>query len=434
MVRGMALFGRKRQQAPLEEPAPLPTLPEPPSGGSTGLRSVPEHRDYILGLIEPLPAFGMRLLDAYDLALCEDLRADADLPIHDTARVNGYAVHVEDLTPTEGQRATLRLRHPGAVLKVGAAVPVQAGEALPEGADAVIPLHRADIIGEQLFVSAQVHPGDFVRARGSEMSDGQWLMRTGDRLTAGSAAVLSAAGYDRVLARPRPRVVVLNIGPAPAGKTDLLSEPGHLHEVNANLIATCLRSDEAVVWRVDLDSDDPRTIRDTINDQLIRADLVVASAEAGDQIGDLVCAAMAELGATDFAEVALAPGRHQGFGLIGEDKIPMLILPGDPVASFVSYQVIARPVLRRLMGTEPYSRQAVMAHAEEEIVSDPGVLELVLATVREDGEQRVVMPLGRPHQHTLLDIARADALVLLPPDKRVVRAGDPVMCWLLDRD
>lgn len=429
----MSLFRRKKHVEPeITEPGPRPTLPPPPAVGHEGLRSVPDHRDYILSLVEPLPAFGLKLLDARGLALCEDIRAEADVPAESRARVNGWAVRAEDVEDADPyHERVLRLRPAGTgALKVMAAIPVQAGEPLPKGADSVIPIHWAEHNGDVLAVRRRVVSGNFVRPVGSDVTAGQVLMRVGDQLDAGYSALLATAGFDRVFVRPRPRVVVMSIAPAVGQE----NEGAFGHEVNSHLLAVAVAADGADVWRIGVVGEDRRTVRDAISDQLIRADLIIATGGIGDGSGGLTAEVMDDLGMTDFAELALDPGRLQGFGLIGEDEVPMLLLPGDPVAAFVSYQAFGRPVLRKLMGTEPWIRQPSLCYSEEDIICDPEVLEIGLGRVVEQDGRRQVHLVGKLRQHSVADLARANALVLLPQDRDVVRTGDTLMCWLLNRD
>ena len=109
-----------------------------------------------------------------------------------------------------------------------------------------------------------------------------------------------------------------------------------------------------------------------VADQLIRADLLVTSGGISQGDYDLVKAVMPELGACEFVQVAMQPGKPQGFGLIGDDRVPMIMLPGNPVSSYVSFEAFVRPVIRKLMGARPYARIPVQCEAAHAMTSIPG--------------------------------------------------------------
>lgn len=433
----MGLFGRKKsvvdEQAPqlVEEPR----LPRPPATNSRGLRSMADHRDYVLSLVCPLRPYGMNLLDAGGLALCEDIGATEDLPAFDCAELDGYALRAEDVDGChEAARGTLRIKEPGSgEVKVGACVRVVAAEPMPTGADAVIPLHRADVHADTLAVNHRVRPGDHVRAMGSDVRDGEELLHAGDVVGPRQAALLAAAGFDKVIARPRPRVVVVSLGGSLTQTGRRLDRHGQVHDVNSHMLAAAARAAGATVWRVGVPEDDDASARTAISDQLIRADLIIAT---GGVTADSIARSeriLSSLGRTDFADLAMEPGHHQGVGLLGEDEIPLLMFPGDPIGAYVSYQAFGLPVIRRLMGMEPVLNESVPCVLESDISADPSVLEVLLATIsRRDGMNVATVVADR--QHRLGSLGAAQALLLLPEGRGSVQAGETVLCWLLPRD
>lgn len=403
------------------ESAPPPTLPPPPPTDASGRRAVADQRDYLLSMIEPLPAFGMYLLDAWGTAVCEDIIADTELPVDDLVAVAGYAVRASDIGELQpGTSTTLRLREDDKVTKHGATVQVRAGQPLPEGSDAVIPASRVKVEGGVVKVSQPVAVGDYVRWAGSEVRSGVPLMRSGDRLDARSSALLAMADIDRVLARPRPRVVVLSVA-------DEDSEPA---DVDSHLLAAAAKSDGAQVWRVGVSMGTDRELIDVISDQLIRADLVIASGPLDDdaQLPRVV----ARLGLSEVADVALEPGGRLGFALVGEDEIPLVMLPDDAVAAYVDYQVFVRPLIRRLMGAPVVNRAKVNLLAGGDLIGARDEVQVRFGTVREQQGEQVVVPLGRPDNPRLADLVGADAMVVLEADSAAIRLGERVGCWLLE--
>ena len=438
----MPLFGRKKKVDEVVVVEPQETLPQPPAAADDGLRSMEDHRDYLLSLVEPLPPFGMSLMDAWDLALCEDIVADADLPRFDNAQVDGYAVRAADVaSATQGEPITLGVAASVTAgqdldheLQQGTAVRITNGAPLPAGADAVVPMAFTDQGRDQVKVLEPVVVGEYVRGIATDVAAGDLLMTKGQRVDARTIGLLAGAGFDKVLARPRPRVVVVSTGAELVEPGRALKRPSQIHDASGFLVAAAAKAAGAQVFRVAAYSDDPDTVRDVINDQLIRADLVVNVGGVSSGEHDVIRELMPQLGMTDFARVAMIPGQPQGFGLIGEDRVPMVMLPGHPVSAYASFEAFALPVIRKLMGVDPVTPASVRCVVETVLRSPAKKLQLVPAVVRDDNGRRLVRPVGGSDATLLGELAKANALVLLPVGTDIVKGGESVHCWLLDHD
>ncbi|MGO4957383.1 molybdotransferase-like divisome protein Glp [Luteococcus sp. Sow4_B9] len=437
----MALLRRKKNV--VEEvvaPEPPPVLPEPPAPGPDGLRIMENHRDYLLSLVEPLSAFGMGLLDAWDLALCEDIASPVDLPGFDNSQMDGYAVLAADVaSATAEEPVIMRVADSIAAgddgqveLKPGQAIKIMTGAPMPAGADAVVPVESTDGDIRRVSIFAPVAAGDYVRLRGSDVTEGTALMSQGQRMDARTAGLLAAAGIDKVLARPRPRVVVVSTGAELVEPGRDLERPGQIYDANSYMVAAAAKAEGCQVWRVQVPSDDPEQVREAISDQLIRADLIITTGGVSKGDHDVVKQVMPTMGLCDFAEVAIQPGKPQGFGLIGDDEVPMIMLPGNPVSAYVSFQAFVRPVIRKLMGVEPQTHTPVRCIAGSVMRSVPGKLQFGRGFVIEQAGRRTVNLVGGHSSHLLGDLATANALVLLDEDVEVVNAGERVMVWMLD--
>lgn len=440
---------RRRSQPPAQPEAAQPEaaveppaagLPDAPAADARGPRSMQQHRDFLLGQVKPLAPFGMSLLDARGLALCEEIASETDLPGFDNCQMDGYAVHAADIAAASEARPIV-LTVAGAVaageaatdpLPRGRAIRVMTGAPLPEGADAVVPFESTDRGEQQVQVRSRVAAGEFVRRQGSDVARGDVLMRRGQRVDARTIGLLAGAGIDKVLARPRPRVVVVSTGKELVEPGCPLTAPGTLYDANSHLVAAAAAATGCQVWRVQVPSDEPQRLRETISDQLIRADLVVTTGGISEGDHDVVKQVMPSLGRCDFAKVAMQPGGPQGFGLVGEDEVPVVMLPGNPVSSYVSFHAFVRPLIRRLMGVEPVGHQEVSCVAGSVMRSVPGRLQFGRGLVRQEGERRVVDLAGGHSSHLTADLAMSNALVLLGEDVEVVNPGERVTCWMLD--
>jgi len=410
-------------------------LPKRPPVDDAGRRSMADHLDYILGAIEPLAPFGMSLVDAWGLSLCEDIKSEADLPSTLVAEVDGYAFSIEDVaTAMPGARPTLVVAAPSVKsVGVGKAVPVEAGEPLPDGADTVVANWQVavdeDASPATIRLRTKVAAGDWVRPVGSEAREGQLLAKAGTVMNDRRSALLAAAGFNRVLARPRTRVAVVQVtdsaNPAPE---DGDRAPG----AGVHLVNGAARADGATVFRVRIDLADLQRSRDHLNDELIRADLVLTvggMTEAG--ADPRLMALLDGMGEVEETLVAMRPGQRHGFGKIADDDTPVLLLPSDPPALLAAYHAFARPVLRKLMGAEPFAHEPMLCFAERDLDAEPGVTEILPCRLRQDGNRYLANEIT-PRRHALLPtLVAADALVILPGDKGRIFAGEALAAWLL---
>ncbi|SDB80346.1 molybdopterin molybdochelatase [Raineyella antarctica] len=438
----MGLFRRKKQaadEAPVQT-APERGLPRRPEPNLEGLRSVEDHRDYLLSLVQELPAFGQTILDAVGLSLCEDIIADLDLPRFDNSAMDGYGVHAADL---EGVSRGLPRSLPvvrsiaagdpaGPEVEEGTVVKIMTGAPVPPGVDAVVPYEHTDRGSVTATFLHAPAVGENIRPAGDDIAVGDHIASIGDRLGPRQVGMLAGIGIDQVLVRPRPRVVVISTG-SELVQPGLELHEGQIYDSNSFMLAALARSEGAQVFRVGIVSDDPSVVAQTISDQLVRADIILTTGGVSQGDHDVVKAVVPRLGPTDFCRVAMQPGKPQGFALIGEDRTPVIMLPGNPVSAFVSFEVFVRPVLRKLMGVQPLVRPVSHALTRTIIRSPLGKTQFQrgVVTSTRDG-RRHVAPMGGGGSHKLGDLAQANALVIIPPEVEVIEAGNPVEIWMID--
>ena len=398
------------------------------------------HRDYLLSCVQPLPPFRQQVLDALDLSLCEDIVAGVNLPGFDNSAMDGYAVRAEDVASARPDRPC-RLPVVGEVaageaaphrLSPGTALKIMTGAPVPPGADAIVPYENTDRGEHDVEVRQPSVPGQHIRHTGEDVSAGTQLFFSGQQLGARDIGLLAGIGVPSVLVRPRPRVAVIATGSELVEPGFPLDSRQQIYDSNSFLLAAAARAAGAQVFRVGLVADDPAEVKQTLSDQLVRADLILTSGGVSQGDYDIVKAVVPELGPTDFAQVAMQPGKPQGFGLIGADETPVIMLPGNPVSAFVSFEAFVRPVIRRLMGVTPYERATVRCEAAHAMTSMPGRRQFARGLVSFDGSGagRVAL-VGGHGSHLLGDLARANALVVLGEDTEQVEAGDAVDVWLL---
>ena len=355
---GMSLFTRKRTYEPQHDGPQLKPLPEPPVPDRGQLRSMQAHRQYLL-VRNQLRPFRQHILDAVDLNICEDIVSSIDLPRFDNSAMDGYAVWAEDVAEAS-QDAPLSLPVVGEIaagksathrLSPGTAMKIMTGAPVPPNADTIVPYENTDRGEKDVKVFAPSAVGQHIRRIGEDIKAGTQLFRVGDHLGPRDIGVLAGIGLDKVQVRPRPRVVVISTGSELVDPGLELSNEQQIFDSNSYMLAAAGKAAGAQVFRVGQVGDDRDALKRLISDQLLRADLILTTGGVSQGDFDIVKAVMPEMGPCDFAQVAMQPGKPQGFGLIGHDRVPMIMLPGNPVSAFTFFvEAFVRPVIRKLTG------------------------------------------------------------------------------------
>lgn len=259
------------------------------------MRTVAEHLAACLEIAQAAAPLDVVLPDAVGCVLAQDVVAGIDLPAVDLAGLDGYAVIAKDVAEA-AQNNPLELDVVDVVragdmrpchLVPGASVLIDSGAPMPLGADAVIPWTDTDRGESRVSVHRAVASGANVRRRAEDVKSGTTVLKRGSRISARQVALLAGLGFHRVRVRPAPRVVVVSIG-------DELVEPGHFREVgdvfdaNGHALACAVTDAGGQAFRVAAVPDELRALADTIEDQLVRADVLITTGGLSVGQGDTV--------------------------------------------------------------------------------------------------------------------------------------------------
>ncbi|MFF1561068.1 gephyrin-like molybdotransferase Glp [Streptomyces sp. NPDC058279] len=438
----------------------------PQDTGPHRLWSVDEHLADVLAAVRPLEPIELQLLDAQGCVLVEDVTVPVALPPFDNSSMDGYAVRVADVQgASEEFPAVLTVIGDVAAgsgelptVGPGQAARIMTGAPLPPGAEAVVPVEWTDGgtgggaasgmtpasaapegAGGEVRVHRAAEARAHVRSRGSDVQAGDLALAAGTVLGPPQIALLAAIGRGSVRVRPRPRVVVLSTGSELVQPGEPLTA-GAIYDSNSFALAAAARDAGAIAYRVGAVADDADTLRATIEDQLVRADLLVTTGGVSVGAYDVVKEALTAVstgsdevagGGIDFRKLAMQPGKPQGFGTIGPDHTPLLALPGNPVSSYVSFELFVRPAIRALMGLPDVSRPAVRAvlKADRAIGSPAGRRQFLRGAY--DAETGTVSPVGGTGSHLIAALAHADSLIVVPEDVTAVEPGAELEVVLL---
>ncbi|WP_040158489.1 molybdopterin molybdotransferase MoeA [Nigerium massiliense] len=425
----MALFGRRKKQTP---EAVAPAEPEPIDPGPVH-RTLEEQRDVLLAAVEPLRPFGLSILDAAGLTICEDIVSDLNLPLVTTARVEGYGVRSANLVGASPRHAIdlklLATASPGDPvpdpLPAGGTIFLEEGAPVPAGVDAIVPDEAVELKGRTAYFTAEAPQGEHLHERGSELREGETLLKSGDVLNPRTIALLAEAGLDKVLVRPRPRLVVLGVDGTLVQPGLPLTSAGQRYDSATALLATAGRADGATVFPVGVVQPDAAAVRQAIVDQGIRADLILVVGGSAEET-QIVADVLGELGTLDKADVAMNGGTPYFFGRAGADGVPVLVLPGGVVSAFIGYHAFVRPLIAKLTdisyGDVP-RRWATLSGDVHSVGEGTRYVPAVL-------EGRRVTPVASAGHELAFDLARANVLLTLPHGR--ARDGWDVECLVLN--
>ena len=405
------------------------------------MRTLEEHRAAILAAVTPAAPVRRPLADCLGLVLAEEVSSLVDLPGFDNSAMGGYAVRAVDVAATDPvvPGSAVRLPVVGEVaagdvatraVGPGEAVRIMTGAMLPEGADTIVKVEDTDGGTDVVEIRAGGPVGLSVRPAGEDVKEGQVLLSAGLELDARRIALLAATGHPDALVRPRPRVAVVSTGAELVEPGKPLS-PGQIHESNSYMLEAAVAASGGVALRQATVDDDPEAVLAAVGALAGKVDAIITSGGVSMGAYDVVKESLRDNG-VDFVQVAMQPGKPQGFGLVGDRRVPLFALPGNPVSSYVSFEVFVRPALRRMMGREPELRPTLTARLQSALSSPRGRAQVARAVASHTEEGWRADPVWGQASHFVADLARANAFVLIPADVTRVEAGDEVALWLLD--
>jgi molybdopterin molybdotransferase len=301
---------------------------------------------------------------------------------------------------------------------------ISTGGAVPEGADAVVPLELVEESDEAIGVPEPVAQGANVRERAGDVSAGDIVLEPGARLGPAQVAALAAAGVSEVQCSKRPRVGILVTGSELRQPGEPLGA-GEIYESNGLLLATALQLAGAVPAQLGVVADDADEHERAMERALLGFDMLVTSGGASVGPHDLVRATQAKLRVEElFWGVSVKPGKPVAFGVRRDHLV--FNLPGNPVSVLVTFELFVRPAVNVLLGVPdplPEYRPGILAST---VKRNPHRDEYVRATRRREGDTVVLDPLPGRESHMIASAARADALVAVEAGDGELAAGEEI--------
>ena len=371
----------------------------------------------------------MPLIGAHDRFAASDIFAGVSLPRFDNSAMDGYAV----VAATCGEGKSLRVvgEQPagldrGLRVEPGQAVRLFTGAPIPAGADAVVMQEDVRLVGAEIFVNTKVEPGEFIRRRGCDVSEGQKIVDAGTRLRAQTLALLASQGSSEVEIGGSVRIAIISTGDELVRPGGTL-EAGQIFDSNSVLLQGLVEKSRATIANVRHCPDDSASIEEALREAM-QFEVVILLGGVSVGARDLVKPALQTVGAqTDLWRVAVKPGKPFLFGRA--DQCLIFGLPGNPVSAFITYLLFVRPAILRLMG------------AGGDWLQLPRVPAILASDLKNEGDRPHYFrgqlhdgkftPIGRQESHALYGLSRANALLRVAPGDDL-RSGGSVFLIPID--
>ena len=372
--------------------------------------------------------------------LARDVIATENVPPFDNSAVDGYAVRAADVATVPVELVVIDTVAAGAVssraLKAGEAIRIMTGAPIPAGADAVVMVEDSERVGDErvrLTKVADLHGA--IRRSGSDVRAGETVFPVGTVLNAAAIGVLASINAQTVEVFRPARVALLSTGDELIVDGSPLG-PGQIRESNLTMLDELIRATGCDVINLGVVRDDEAELERVLREVSVRCDAIVTSGGVSMGDFDVVKAVLSRIADMQWMQLAIKPAKPFAFGRLqsGDGRtVPIFGLPGNPVSSMISYELIARPALLSMMGHERTERRRIAAIAEAPLrrKRDGKVHFMrVFATFADDGRLHV-RESGPQGSHQLAATAMANAIAVVP-DGDGVPVGATVEVFLLD--
>ena len=378
---------------------------------------------FVIGSCPPMAPVDVDFEQAHGLVLAADVVAAEQVPPFANSAVDGYAVRAADVAAAPVELAVVAEVAAGAatdrVLGQGEAIRIMTGAPIPDGADAVVMVEDTERVGDaRVHIARSVVSGVAVRPAGDDVQPGDLLFTAGTVVTPAIVGVLASVNARTVSAHPRARVAVLSTGDELVEDGGPL-RPGQIRESNRRMLAGMLREAGCDVVDYGTVADDEAALESVLRRAAGECDAIVTSGGVSMGEYDVVKAVLGRIADMTWMQIAIKPAKPFAFGTLG--GTPIFGLPGNPVSSIVSFEMLARPALRRMMGHRRLARPSHVAITDDGVKRRPdGKVHLVrvAATFENDGRCHV-RSVGAQGSHQLAATALSNALAVVPDGEGV---------------
>lgn len=400
--------------------------------------TIDEARSHVLTRCRALPPRDVPSRSAIGMVLAAEVVAGEDVPPFANSAVDGYAVVAASVVGAAPETVVelpvvaevAAGAHTTRVLEQGEAIRIMTGAPMPAGADAVVMVEDTERLegGVRVAIRRSVRVGDAVRAAGDDVRAGTILYPAGTVVTPAVAGVLASVNAAVVHVVPRPRVAVLSTGDELVDDGSPL-QPGQIRESNRTMLLGVVADAGCDAVDLGIVRDDEARLEAVLRDATATCDAIVTSGGVSMGDYDVVKAVLGRIADMRWMQIAIKPAKPFAFGMLASAEgrqVPVFGLPGNPVSSLVSFELLARPALRTMAGHAAADRPSVMAIADDGLRRNPdGKVHYmrVFAEFAADGRVHVTS-VGAQGSHQLAATSMANAIAEVPDGSGVERGGE----------
>ncbi len=395
-----------------------------------------EARQIVLDACQRRPPATVPLAEATRLVLAHDVVANETVPPFANSAVDGYAVIADDLVAVPVELDVIGEVAAGAsadmAVRRGQAIRIMTGAPMPAGADSVVMVEETERLGsDRVRITSAVPAGAAVRHAGEDVMPGDLLFEAGTEIRPAVQGVLAGVNARQVSVYPRLRVAVLSTGDELVTDGSEL-QPGQIRESNLSMLVSLVAEMGCAVTDLGVLRDDEDLVADTLRRAALDHDAIITSGGVSMGDYDVIKAVLNRIAEMRWMQIAIKPAKPFAFGLL--ESIPVFGLPGNPVSSLVSFEMIARPALRQMMGHRDLGRRQVAAVLAEPVVRRPDGKQHLIRVITEfalDGTCSV-RPVKAQGSHQLAQTALADAIAVVPDGDGLPAGAELVVHLLVD--
>jgi molybdopterin molybdotransferase len=353
--------------------------------------------------------------EALGRVLARDLIATINVPPHANSAVDGYAIVHADLLPDRDTTLPVTGRaaagHPlGRAIERGDAIRIFTGAPMPDGADTVMMQEDCVISGGRVTMKPGLKKGANRRHAGEDVEQGTIALEAGKRLKPADLGLAAALGQDRLTVYQPLRVALLSTGDEVREPGTALP-PGAIYDANRVMLASLLKGLGCRVSDLGIRPDREAALADTLTKAAAEHDLIVTSGGVSTGDEDHVRSAIERLGRLDFWRLAIKPGRPVALGQV--KGVPLIGLPGNPVAAALTFAIVGRPLILRLAGAAADTPALFRVHAAFTYKKRPGRREYVRASLTRDGDVVTAHKYPKDGAGILSSIVNSDGFVII---------------------
>lgn len=409
------------------------------------LLSVNEARSRLLEDFEPVEVITVPLTQAVGRVLAQAVIAGAELPSFDYSSMDGFAVRASDIRSAD-QNHPVSLEVVGDIpagntvkveLKPGQAIRIMTGALIPEGAEAVVPVENTDHnyrdagvpLPSQVSIFRPAHRGENIRPKGQDVRIGEEVSQPGRKLRPQDIGFLAMLGISQVKVYRLPKIAVFSTGDE-LTPVDLPLVPGKIHDSNTYTLVSLIEKYGGQAVNIGIVPDQAEAVQASLDKAVSEGvDLILSSAGVSVGAFDFVRQVVEDNGHLKFWRVNMRPGKPFTFGVYRDT--PFIGLPGNPVSSFVGFEVFVRPAVLKLAGVLDPGRPTQRVELAEAIDSD-GRESYLRAILKHEGGRWVARLTGHQGSGNLRSLVQANALLLIPSGVKSLPIGAEIDAWILD--